>query len=192
MRDIYLRAKRTLCWLGPEAGGSMEAIAYIESLNKLFRRKLAELGFGKFTKDKVEMGIPSFELKVKLGDRQLEAICKILEWPWFERAWIVQECFVSTDVWIVVSNSSVRWHALVGAFSHLMQFERTLLEFCPGHGVSYLIELRYGEIDWKAQKDVEWWRVLIRQRQFLSTDPRNKIYAFYGSRCGEDFRRMAI
>lgn len=192
MRDIYLRANRTLCWLGPEADGSTEALTYIEALNKSFRRKLAEAGLDTLTKDEVELGIPSFEFKVRLGDRQLEAICKILERPWFERAWIVQECVVSTNVWFVVGKSSVRWHALLGAIWHLVHFETWFLEFYPGHRIQYLTSIRYGEIDWRAQKDVVWWRVLLRQRHSMSSDPRDKIYAFYGLRCGEDFQRMAI
>lgn len=192
MRDIYMRAKWTFSWLGPEADGSTAAFEYAESLNKLFRRKLAEANIDKLTDAEKKQGIDSFEFEVKVDDPRLAAMFKLLNRPYFERAWIVQECNVSSNVWVVAGNSTIHWHVLFGALFYILHFQPGLLEFYPSHRFMFIMALRWGEVDWQAGKDIEWWRVLLRQRSSLSKDPRDKIYAYYGLRCKGDFEKMDI
>ncbi|KAJ4324818.1 hypothetical protein N0V94_001047 [Neodidymelliopsis sp. IMI 364377] len=192
MRDIYIKAMRTLCWLGPHADGSANAIKYAESLNKLFRRKLAETGVVELLEFEKKEGVASFEMKVRLGDPDLEALLQLLNRPYFERAWIVQECIVSTNVWFVVGDSATSWHIFFGAYWYLLNFQTWLFEVYPSQRLVFVVPLRYGELDWEAGKDVEWWRVLLRQRPCLSSDPKDKVYAYYGLRCKADFQKMDI
>lgn len=161
-------------------------------MDKLFRRKLSESNLHKLTEDETKQGIASFEFKIKIGDPKLEATFQLLNRPYFERAWIVQEVVVSNNVWFNAGNSLVHWHVIVSAFSHLLHFEPWVFEFYPSHRLLFVMAIRYGEMDWESGKDIEWWKVLLRQRVSLSSDPRDKIYAYYGLRCKKDFQRMDI
>ncbi|KAJ4372456.1 hypothetical protein N0V83_004230 [Neocucurbitaria cava] len=42
MREVYMKATCTISWLGLEADGSREAIAYADKLSKTYRRHMAE------------------------------------------------------------------------------------------------------------------------------------------------------
>ncbi|KAF2132859.1 hypothetical protein P153DRAFT_333514 [Dothidotthia symphoricarpi CBS 119687] len=191
MRDIYLKAKWTLAWLGPEANGSSGALEFAISLNKVFTKELAKPGTNTLTPEG-EKENEEVDVKVVLGDPNLDALLKLLDRPYFERAWIVQEVVISDTVWMVCGNTVISWAAFLGSYLYIIHYHAWLWEFYSGTRFSFLFALRLSEMDWERRREIEWWRVLLRHRMCISGDPRDKIYALYGLGCKLALQQLGI
>jgi hypothetical protein len=189
MREIYLKAESTVSWLGPEQDRSTEAFAYAGQLWKLFRKSMAKLGHCTLSEEEMK---EKNNFKVTLGDPNLEALFTVLERPYFERAWIVQEVAVSKNLSLVCGDVSIYWQTFIAAFSYLATVTQWVWEFYPGHRLQYLFTLKLSELEWEASKEIHWSRVLLRHRMHKATDPRDKVYAYYGLRCKDGFNELDI
>jgi hypothetical protein len=189
MRNIYLKAESTVSWLGPERARSTEAFAYARELNKLHRKEMAKLGVWTLPEEEMK---ESNNTKVTLGDPDLEALFHVLERPYFERAWIVQEVVVSERISLVCGDAVINWQIFIGAFFYLATVTQWVWEFYPGHRLQYLFTLKLSENDWDTSKTIHWSRVLLRHRMHKATDPRDKVYAYYGLRCKDGFHELGI
>lgn len=189
MRDIYATAESTMSWLGPEQDNSNDAFAYALELTTLFRQRLARAG---------EITIPEEEMsrkidpQVKPGDPRLEALVAIHERPYFQRAWIVQEVAVSQCVMLVCGDAVITMDQFLCAFCYLVMATPWLWEFYPGHLQVFVTRLKWASDDWKNAAATNWLKVLLKYRVYEATDPRDKIYAYYGLRCQDDFRTLGI
>ncbi|CAO2657077.1 Nn.00g058800.m01.CDS01 [Neocucurbitaria sp. VM-36] len=192
MREIYMKAMCTVSWLGREADGSAEAMAYADKLSKTYRRLMAEQKLITLTPDEEKETVQ--KVQVKLGDPALEAMLKLLDRPYFERAWIVQEVIVSRQVYFMCGDydSVLSWEALLGAFVYLIQTQAWLWEFYSGMRVRHIIELRLSEMDWTTSIDIDWPRALLRHRACLAGEASDKVYAFYGLRCKRALEELDI
>ncbi|KAL5113646.1 hypothetical protein ACEQ8H_008485 [Pleosporales sp. CAS-2024a] len=189
MRDIYAKAKTTMSWLGPETDNSNDAFAYALELATLLRQHLARNG---------EITIPEKEMsqkidpQVKPGDPRLEALVAIHERPYFQRAWIVQEVAVSKYVVLVCGDAIITMDQFLCAFCYLVMVTPSLWEFYPRHLQVFVWRLKWATDDWKNAATTDWLKVLLKYRVYESTDPRDKIYAYYGLRCQDQFRKLGI
>jgi hypothetical protein len=189
MREIYVKAKATMSWLGPAGDRSTEAFEYASKLIKLLRKHLANNG---------QLEIPDEELKdttdvkVTLGDPDLEALIKMLERPYFERARIVQEVVVSNKLSLICGDAVISWEQFHWAFTYLINVTPWVFEFYSGHRMALLYTLRFSETDWQSSQVIEWYKVLLRHRSHKATDPRDKVYAYYGLRCKEGLRELGM
>lgn len=190
MRDIYDKAQYTMSWLGSETKGTKEAFAYATELFGMFRRVMAAQGLVKLTEE--EEKEKSVGVKVRLGMPALETMLQLLERPYFERTWVVQELIVSRTVFLLCGNATIGWGTLVGAFMYLCQTQAWLFEFYSGLRIHYLLELRFSELDWETARDVPWSRTLIRHRACASGDSRDKVFAYYGLRCQNALKELGI
>lgn len=188
MRDIYLHAKLTMSWLGPEADSSSEGLLYALDLTKRMRNELADQGVG-FLKPGERYDV---QVEVTLGHPALEAMMKLLERPYFERAWIVQEVVVSRDAWVVCGETSINWLPFVGGFVYLLENHPWVWEYYSSKRLNTLSSLRVSQKEWEDSKDTEWWKVLLRHRECNAFDPRDKVFAFLGLRCQKELQGLGI
>jgi hypothetical protein len=190
MRQVYMKADVTVSWLGLEADGSAAAFDYAYRLHKFYRRELA--GQGQIALAAEEEKGETFRVQIKLGDPTLEALLKILDRPYFERAWIVQEVVVSSQTWFMCGNAWVPWTSFAAAFLYLMTNQQWLWEFYHGVRIHAVVLMKLSEMEWAGGDDLHWSGTLLRHRQCLSEDPRDKVYAFYGMRCKNALQELGI
>ncbi|KAJ4372457.1 hypothetical protein N0V83_004231 [Neocucurbitaria cava] len=119
---------------------------------------------------------------------------RLLDRPYFERAWIVQEVTVSRQVYFMCGTRDcfISWEALLGAFLFLIQVHPWVWEFYSGNRISKVVEMRLSEMDWETSIDIDWTRALLRHRWCLSGDARDKVFAFYGLRCKRAFEELDV
>lgn len=190
MRTIYMKAQCTISWLGAEADGSTKGFEYAVRLNEWYRKHMqAQQASTSTTGEKQE---PNAHVDVRVGDPSLEAMLKLLDRPYFDRAWIVQEVVVSREVLLACGESFMPWSTLLGAFVCLMTIHIWLWEFYNGLGVQNFLALKYSEMEWESSIDVNWSTTLSRHRQCLSGDARDKVYALYGLRCKRALDELGI
>lgn len=187
-----MKATCTISWLGLEADGSREGIAYADKLSKTYRRHMAERKLVTLTPEEQKEDVQMIE--VKLGDPRLEAMLRLLDRPYFERAWIVQEVTVSRQVYFMCGTRDcfISWEALLGAFLFLIQVHPWVWEFYSGNRISKVVEMRLSEMDWETSIVIDWPRALLRHRWCLSGDARDKVFAFYGLRCKRTFEELDV
>jgi hypothetical protein len=188
MRDIYLKAESTVSWLGPERDGSTAAFEYARKVYKLYRKHMAKLGHCRLSEEEMK----EKSLRVTIGDPDLEALFAVLERPYFERAWIVQEIAVSKHIFLICGDAVVNWETFTVAFCYLILTMQWIWEFYPDHRVQYLLTLKISEMDWETSLDMPWWKILLRHRIHQATDPRDKVYAYYGLRCKDGLHELGI
>lgn len=189
MREIYLKAEITISWLGLGTNRTAQGIEYAHKINKLYRRHCAKLGLMEISQNEAEERIDE---RVRLGDPGLEGLIKLLDRPYFERAWIVQEVVVSKSVLIFCGDTNIFWDVLQAAFAYLIEVTPWIWDYYPAHRTDYLYMLRFSETDWKATTDVPWWRVLLRHCMQDATDPRDKVYAYYGLTCQRALQKLQM
>ncbi|KAF2266028.1 HET-domain-containing protein [Lojkania enalia] len=188
MGDIYLRAKLTMAWLGPAADGSDDGLDFAFKLAKRMRNELAAQGIGTLSSEEQE----KINVQVKVGHPGLEAYLKILERPYFERSWVVQEVVLSQSPWVVCGDSSIHWLMFFGAAIYLLTEQSWVFEFYSAHRFALLANLRISQKEWEDESDPKWWRLLMRHRECKASDARDKIFAFWGLRCMKSFGEMGI
>jgi hypothetical protein len=111
MRQIYSKATKTLIWLGPDI--RFYGILLISRL-ALASRKYHERGD---TRVIFQMDLSAQEFyNIPHGfSRQYKELRSLLESPWFQRVWIIQEVAVSKKVLIRSHSLTVEWEDLESA-----------------------------------------------------------------------------
>ncbi|KAF1996693.1 hypothetical protein P154DRAFT_565885 [Amniculicola lignicola CBS 123094] len=176
MRDIYIRASKTLLWVGPEADSSSEGMEYAAKLAQRMQDEIAVQN-GELSKEEAKKK-PKVEIRV--DHPHLTALLTLLNRPYFSRAWIVQEVVVSRYPHIVCGDNSVPWYLFITAFIYLLQSHNWIWEFHAGGRLNLLVGLLASQQDWTQGLSVKWWRVLGRHRECESMDPKDKVFSFWG------------
>lgn len=190
MRDIYIKATAVLIWLGPAADQSDSGLQYAENLTKKWRRERAAKGQEQLEPRELREAVR--HVKVQVGHPDLEALFAILDRPYFERAWVVQEVVVARVCWMVIGDTVVYYPWFLSAFFYLIDSYSWVFEFYPSHRIALLLNHRISGSEWEEKVDVEWWRLLSRHRECRASDPRDKVFAFWGLRCKEAFKSMGV
>ncbi|KAI4610410.1 hypothetical protein J4E80_008174 [Alternaria sp. BMP 0032] len=190
MRQIYMKASVTVSWLGLGEEGIEAAFEYASGLNKTYRRELAEQG--QYVLSPAEEIEKDVRVKVKLGDPALETLLRLLDRPYFERAWIMQEVVVSSQVVFVCGSAKILWQSLLGAYLYLTLNQLWLWEFYQGVKLVSIILMRLSEMEWGNGVDLDWPGTLLRHRSCFSGDAKDKIFAFYGMRCKKALDELVI
>ncbi|KAF2106864.1 heterokaryon incompatibility protein-domain-containing protein [Lophiotrema nucula] len=191
MGKIYQRAKLTMMWIGPAADRSDEALDFAKKLNENIRHRLAVQG-GKAPKDQLTKDVANIDKHVKVGSPKLEAYFDLLERPYFERAWIVQEIVLSQNPWIVCGDASLPWLSLFCSLVYLQSVHVWVFEFYPSRRSEFLATLRLTQHNLESKFDIEWYMLLLRHRSCQATDSRDKVYAFWNLHCMEQFKRLDV
>jgi hypothetical protein len=147
MDQIYAKATNTVVYLGEEENDSEIGMKIIRSLAS--NRSLE---------------------KMISSPRNKAALSKLLDRPWCNRIWVLQEVFVSNSISVVCGPSEVSWKAMTN-LSKIM--ERYQGEFDWPY-IPCVLSLRGGR-----HRDTKWnlWDLLCHTRQCASSDPRDKVFA---------------
>ena len=199
MGSIYSKASLVVSWLGEEKDQGSMAVRLFATVAKEISKSTAggdNIGWLKGYKDLLCSAL-SLD-REPTGSYGWDAIAKILDRPYWSRAWILQEitlpekvmiicgqqtCFLE-DIFILYkwlksielqdrpSFVNIRiWTHLISSFhvKQIMNFGR----------VTWLITLReYAKT--KQQRDMIGWRIVPAAEGTRATDPRDKIYSLLG------------
>ncbi|KAK3670045.1 hypothetical protein LTR78_010076 [Recurvomyces mirabilis] len=211
MLDIYKRAEKVSIFLGEETGVSSELDRVGEFLIKIVRSgQLMSLG-----RELMAQGEGLWSLGDE-GDRSLkqcgspppshaiwQACYRLLQRPWFRRAWIVQEAAANDNTEAMMRGMALSWNALPAAIGFLAAIM----------GTTYIKPVNLsGAVDADDPAHVEAWRTELTQefaqrllgrmqdfqerlkngakiplhqllrdcRYTLAANPRDKIYSVLG------------
>ncbi|KAH8651188.1 heterokaryon incompatibility protein-domain-containing protein [Xylariales sp. PMI_506] len=178
MRNIYERAKRVAVFLGPlDKDGAI--------LSSLLPRLASEIA-------------QSDGRSPKLGRFEFWALMNVLNQPWWNRIWVVQEVLVGREVVVWVGKECVPWSTLIEAFYFVAQVTPTssphtvdgfsLKTHKHMMNLVNITEMRK-EMDasrsdatpiTSCEQKFSLLGLLQEFRGFDATDPRDKVYGLLG------------
>jgi hypothetical protein len=185
MRNIYEKATRVVVYLGR-----------LEKFGAFLPSLLPRLA-GKVQQNQS----PDLDIQPpKVGNFEFWALMDLLDQPWWNRIWVIQEVLVARDVVVWIGEEYVSWSILVNAIFAVAQLSPVTLPHTK-HGfmlkmhkhMSNLIsieeirqQLNYPRSDIttieRHKKDFEYslLKLLVNFRGSNSTDPRDKVYGLLG------------
>ncbi|KAI0418320.1 heterokaryon incompatibility protein-domain-containing protein [Xylaria grammica] len=200
---IYSRARRVLIYLGPMAPGVSQAIESIKVLNS----KMKALHFERYMSRANSLGswtrvlfsyLPS--QKPLPADFDWKPVVSLLQRPWFERTWIIQEAILAQRGLVVCGDKLVPWltfervahdiYAYHNTVKNILDYD-TIRDAVEGldmmrlarrdqerlHSTSISSYLNLWGALWEYTKLLD---LLVDSRRFLCSDPRDKIYGLLG------------
>jgi hypothetical protein len=102
MADIYTLSKRVVVWLGPEVDDSSLALDLLESLGSKIEVDWPRWRMNATSEEPSEQHWADRYQSLPYNDRELTAIVRLCELPWFERLWIWQEIWLAGPSAILV------------------------------------------------------------------------------------------
>lgn len=115
MRDIYVRAIRTVVWLGPSDGPCEGGYNLSKRLFDLCQRREYSISFAswemKFPKRKLHEELLDVTLQLavpRLNSPPWVELYRMLSKPWFSRIWVIQEVALSREPPILVYGGKDR------------------------------------------------------------------------------------
>jgi hypothetical protein len=116
------------------------------------------------------------ELSPATAEAVDEAVCFIMERPWWRRIWVVQEIAMSRNVIFQVGNVQASWNAVYSTTEH------TPTDFIQGDFPYVLTLLRIWKNNKEKGSELPMYQAnlldLLQQfRHCQATDPRDKVYA---------------
>jgi hypothetical protein len=117
-----------------------------------------------------------------------KALLQLISRPWFTRVWVIQEVTMASHAIVMCGPDQMPWHALQQAvdFMRIMGgWDDHVHEF--GHSFSTIAR---SISEKKMNQQLSLVDCLFRYRRWASTDPRDKIYAFFGV-AAEDVKRLS-
>lgn len=177
MREIYTNAELVMIWLGPsntQIDFLMEAINQVHSnARSAFRnwRLFAERWQVAWPLIQYQLGgIHHTELDGKMG----EALQELLQRPWYQRVWVIQEVASARAVYVMCGSKAVSTQTFTQIPSLLEitpdEHTQAVLDVMPG----YLRKRRW----WSETQDLA--TLVGKFRHSEVGDPRDKIYALLG------------
>ncbi|KAL8386868.1 hypothetical protein RB595_010329 [Gaeumannomyces hyphopodioides] len=177
MAEIYTSAWRVVVWLGPREKHEDDAgsDAAMDALSSLGRETQMTLDFWSLpTPDGEGSGRPLSASTPPMEERTWVAIRRLLERPWFERVWIVQEIRCSNKRAILQCGTRIaNWLLLYRAFSALSDFKRPIPHHISKTKIQQVMRLTVERLD--ASNDVLS-GVLGQTAGRKCFDERDKVY----------------
>ncbi|KIJ65953.1 hypothetical protein HYDPIDRAFT_110066, partial [Hydnomerulius pinastri MD-312] len=191
MSDIYQKAEGVHIWLGDGDEHSPKAFKLIQMLRqKSNSHPASEHQYSlTYTPDLRErpkfFGLRPTWDNVIFIEKATVAFIDLLERPWFQRVWIVQELAVSRNARLHCGESSVDWDTLVRAVRYSMAVRLRPIEDAGRLKVLKLAEThesrqRPADADGPGSQGEVLQRLLFRHHDWSSTDPVDMIYALRG------------
>ncbi|KAL7626510.1 hypothetical protein AAE478_003282 [Parahypoxylon ruwenzoriense] len=118
MGEVYLKAKRVLIWLGPGDASTAVLFRYLPIFNLLdkIQDEYPALESVLYTLISQHFDINYGFLVRRKRSQLLESMTAILENPWFERVWTIQEVAFGRKCVIIRGKSSVDWESFCRAY----------------------------------------------------------------------------
>ena len=164
MRDIYDTATELLIWLGDEEQPHSRGLELL----------------GKYDKNPDDTGFRP----ARLRHTERSDFEEILNRPWFDRLWIVQELLLGAfrnkgDTTYLISGSSrVLWTSVINCMQYLSRFNREDREQFPYIERILALETLREIYSSDPKRSLLWWIAKTRNRD--ATDARDKIYGISG------------
>ncbi|KAH7255102.1 heterokaryon incompatibility protein-domain-containing protein [Fusarium redolens] len=158
MTEIYNKSKKVIIWLGEEAEDSCYAMNFIHGIDRRLASRAPRL-----REDYLAMA-QAFD------DRALRAINRLLQRPWWSRAWIIQEATCDNETFVRCGRDVTDFTAFVATINCLVYYVVRLS--LRGHALDQLREQR-GQSKYRpCLLDM-----LDTFRTCEASDPRDKIFA---------------
>ncbi|KAF4627329.1 hypothetical protein G7Y89_g10831 [Cudoniella acicularis] len=190
MRQIYQSAQSVQIWLGEETEDSKLGFEFVPQL--LHGARL-QINAGDSRK---AVEIPPLEFRRYYGDKsrpwdhRVGAFFAISARPWFRRVWIIQEVSVSKRADLVCGSRRVDWDDFVQAmkFSIKVGFNLSV----DSSRVNRIVKMDLSRQENAHNRSQNLEQLLFRYQDFLSTDPRDKIYSLLGLVDKSDLERLNL
>ena len=175
MSMIYQQAQRVLAYLGEASDDSDLGIDFI--------LEDAASTFGSSGRPSVGLGPNNF------SSPQQKAVDRILERPYFERIWILQEILLAREVQVILGNKTVDWRAFSRTVYHVDKNKKLFLG-PKYHGKPPKVVF-YRDQSTKrptliTDKPDSLLAFLKDTRHCKSSDPRDMVYALLGMSLEKD------
>lgn len=162
MRDVFRFSDRTVVWLGEESDDSGLAIDLIHELVQSSQQG-------------GRLQLPNQSAKVlALHDPAWRALTHLLQRPWFQRTWIVQEASVSRDISMVCGGESIHWDVFVQAVQYAVELGVFIAN--GGSATNQALRLFETRSTFQQNRLPPLYDILLNSRSFQATDARDKVY----------------
>lgn len=189
MRDIYESAADVLIWLGEwEPSSNQGDQALLDAFDVIKQlaagQHLHDISFFRSSAKAIRCARPEV----------LSMIISLMDRPWWNRAWVVQEIVVSSHTTLVCGNVMTEWDKVIRAGWNVSKHLNSLC--CGEHYLALPGEMRtvvynlarelrlFYNVRHRFQHpddpQLSLWELLVMLRSKQSTDPRDKIYSFLG------------
>lgn len=181
MNTIYSRAAQVSIWLGEDDDWSKTLGEFIPQVCEARTKYQATVN----ARSVMELSATELE---KLGlprryDLRYLALSALVNRPWFDRTWIIQEVAKSSVAVVYCGDWTVPWRDLIEAANWIY-------EMGIGHDIRVFADegtprqnqryLQWTESKVRNSVPQSLLTLLIRHRQCLSSDPRDKIFSLCG------------
>lgn len=179
MIQIYSKSIRTLIWLDTPAKSCDQAWALIDQIYDAFRKENPDAVF--LSDIDVRLYSASYHKTCGLPDGD-DVIWghfrRLLEAPWFQRIWVVQEVAVSSQDPLVLHGTHIySWERLAWASSWLRRVGFNRVDFVSQRilSIDLIANLRRSRVRWKLPA-----LLVATSLKFDATDPRDKVFSLLG------------
>lgn len=170
MSEIYQKAFRVLCWLGPS---DLSSSHLFSNLHWVF-----SAGFFP-NESKGSRTMPNHELCHSMGEASRDLFSR----PYFKRGWVIQELILAKKATAVVGEHQVDFEDLVVAHELFSTWSKSQdMPWLAGDWVADFLHGRDELLRRSSSGDVitrtkSLAKLVLRFRGFQVTDPRDRIYA---------------
>ncbi|CAO2649165.1 Nn.00g101140.m01.CDS01 [Neocucurbitaria sp. VM-36] len=184
MAEIYRSAETVIVWLGDEDEDTWRSFTLVRVLSKLCNDCLRQITPDKLNSE-ATLGILGPYCQISFW----RSVARLFQRKYFTRVWIIQEIILARKIIVLCGRHSVDWEDLasVSRFLTLTAWTRwtCVREGFSAHDpdqvhhaipniLTHIKRIRTGgEINVMLD-------CLITSRRFLSSDPRDKVYALLG------------
>lgn len=179
MRDIFRLSERTVVWLGEESQDSALAIDLICELARMSREHNSRSWLS-YESEKV----------LSLYDPAWRALTRLLRRPWFRRTWIVQEASVAQHLSIFCGHASISWDDFVRAVQYAI--DMGVLISNGGSTAYQTLRLFETRSTFQRNRFPALHDIMLRNRSFLATDARDKVYGLLSLANTESVKSMGV
>lgn len=181
MGPIYKQARRVLIHLAGDDGGHAHGVStFVSEKLAIIRRQMPVDELARFPHPSAE------ETQLVSEDPRLQSIKHMLEHPWFERGWVIQEAVLARDSVIIWgARMTVGFDSFMICYSWLMKrfwsaFDKSKIE--PPNVLHHLYLYRFPDIahhlDIVLTTQPSLLGIMDLAREAELKDPRDRIYAF--------------
>jgi hypothetical protein len=175
MGKIYSQARQVLIWLGAETDHDSEALNAVSQLETILRTPPPIIG------DIHALNTPEFLSRMinSIPRSSWLQIAYLLQRPWFQRVWVIQEVLVAHSAQLFNGSKSIAWSTLAEVAEKIILFDLTGLFAAFKLAPSALKNICLMRPE-NSESRRPFFKLLCSAREFKSTDPRDKLYALLG------------